>query len=180
MISLRKWEGGWVCHKDDPGGETYNGIARVHNPAWSGWQIIDAIKAAGGGGLAMDASAPLRAAVHGYYRSTYWGNLDLIEDALTTWLIFEAGVLHGVQTSQAWAQHAANALNCNGTLWPDVFVDGQIGAASAFAINRCVKQYPTEWRQLFEAQRVVQVITSTQRNPKAEVFMVGWLKRFKG
>jgi hypothetical protein len=36
--------GGWVCDKDDPGGETYNGISRVNWPSWEGWQIIDNIK----------------------------------------------------------------------------------------------------------------------------------------
>jgi hypothetical protein len=36
--------GGWLCDKDDPGGETYNGISRASWALWEGWQIIDNIK----------------------------------------------------------------------------------------------------------------------------------------
>ena len=33
-------EGGYVNDPDDPGGETYKGVARKMNPRWSGWAIV--------------------------------------------------------------------------------------------------------------------------------------------
>jgi lysozyme family protein len=38
------FEGGYVNHADDKGGETYAGIARNFHPNWEGWKTIDAIK----------------------------------------------------------------------------------------------------------------------------------------
>jgi lysozyme family protein len=38
------FEGGYVNHADDKGGETYAGIARNFHPTWEGWKTIDAIK----------------------------------------------------------------------------------------------------------------------------------------
>jgi len=37
-------EGGYINDSDDPGGETYKGIARKMNPDWLGWHIIDLLK----------------------------------------------------------------------------------------------------------------------------------------
>lgn len=34
-------EGLFANHPDDKGGMTYQGIARVYNDRWEGWQIID-------------------------------------------------------------------------------------------------------------------------------------------
>ena len=34
-------EGGYVNDPNDPGGETYKGIARKMNSNWIGWQLID-------------------------------------------------------------------------------------------------------------------------------------------
>ncbi len=39
-----KAEGGYVNDPDDPGGETYKGIARNRNSKWSGWTHIDLLK----------------------------------------------------------------------------------------------------------------------------------------
>ena len=37
-------EGGYINDKDDAGGETYLGISRKFNPAWSGWKQVDDVK----------------------------------------------------------------------------------------------------------------------------------------
>ncbi|RZK56482.1 MAG: hypothetical protein EOO59_09755, partial [Hymenobacter sp.] len=37
-------EGGYCHDLQDPGGETYRGIARASNPQWGGWPAIDAVK----------------------------------------------------------------------------------------------------------------------------------------
>ena len=50
---LLQYEGGYASadfakKQNDKGGETYLGIARNYNPAWEGWKVIDAYKAAHG------------------------------------------------------------------------------------------------------------------------------------
>lgn len=40
----KRFEGGYVHDPKDSGGETYNGISRVHNPNWDGWRIVDSMK----------------------------------------------------------------------------------------------------------------------------------------
>jgi lysozyme family protein len=39
--STMKAEGGYVNNPQDPGGETYKGIARKFNSKWDGWIAID-------------------------------------------------------------------------------------------------------------------------------------------
>ena len=46
-ISFQKvlsYEGGYVNDPDDPGGETYKGIARKMNSKWDGWVLVDLLK----------------------------------------------------------------------------------------------------------------------------------------
>ena len=38
---VMEYEGGYVNHPNDPGGETYKGISRRAHPNWKGWQLID-------------------------------------------------------------------------------------------------------------------------------------------
>lgn len=47
--TIVKYEGYYVNDPNDPGGETYMGIARNYNKTWPGWQIIDNYKAQIGG-----------------------------------------------------------------------------------------------------------------------------------
>ena len=47
--TLIKFEGYYANDPNDPGGETYQGVARKYNPFWAGWKIIDAYKAAHNG-----------------------------------------------------------------------------------------------------------------------------------
>jgi len=37
-------EGGYVNDPQDPGGETYKGVARSRNPKWPGWVDIELLK----------------------------------------------------------------------------------------------------------------------------------------
>jgi hypothetical protein len=38
---LRAYEGNYVYHINDKGGETYAGITRRYNPEWYGWKYVD-------------------------------------------------------------------------------------------------------------------------------------------
>lgn len=38
---VRSWEGNYVHHINDRGGETYAGISRKYHPDWYGWRYVD-------------------------------------------------------------------------------------------------------------------------------------------
>lgn len=42
--SIRIWEGNYVYHPYDKGGETYGGMARKFTPEWKGWEHVDNYK----------------------------------------------------------------------------------------------------------------------------------------
>ena len=65
-------EGGYGNDPDDAGGETYKGIARVYNPGWSGWAVIDAAKTASIGNFpaSLDQNATLQASVQSFYKES--------------------------------------------------------------------------------------------------------------
>lgn len=72
-------EGGYVNDPDDPGGETYRGIARVYNPSWEGWAAIDAIKKKSGAIKKNWTDPALDTLAGNYYKTTYWDKLRLDE-----------------------------------------------------------------------------------------------------
>lgn len=44
---IRSFEGNYVFHPNDKGGETYAGVTRAYSPNWRGWTHIDALKKVG-------------------------------------------------------------------------------------------------------------------------------------
>jgi len=59
------WEGGHSFDPDDPGGETYKGVARKKNPQWKGWRYVDEKKF-------KEADGELRA----FYKEDFWDKLN--------------------------------------------------------------------------------------------------------
>lgn len=53
-------EGGYMNDPDDPGGETYKGVARKYWPKWLGWHIIDLLKRQAGFPANMDTNQELQ------------------------------------------------------------------------------------------------------------------------
>jgi lysozyme family protein len=75
---IKRWEGGYASGAfaasiNDPGGETYRGIARKFNPNWSGWKTIDGRKPISYNKVFSD----LEPAVAAYYKSEFWDKLGL-------------------------------------------------------------------------------------------------------
>ena len=67
-----KAEGGYVHDPDDPGGETYKGIARSRNPKWTGWTNIDVLKTKPNFPKSLDDDADLQEKVKALYEALYW------------------------------------------------------------------------------------------------------------
>ena len=84
-------EAGYANHRNDSGGETWAGIARVYHPHFLGWQIVERAKATLGLTSTVDASKAVRdaldkelrkskslaALVADFYKSSFWDKLRL-------------------------------------------------------------------------------------------------------
>lgn len=75
-----KNEGGWCNISGDAGGETYKGIARIPNPNWDGWPLIDAWIAQNGtppyNHIFTENEIPgLEAKVQAFYKAEFWDEM---------------------------------------------------------------------------------------------------------
>ena len=68
-------EGGYVNDPDDPGGETYKGVARKMNSKWDGWLHIDMLKKQSGFPANLDKDSDLQEAVRSFYEVNYWDRI---------------------------------------------------------------------------------------------------------
>src|SRR5882672_5159433 len=78
-------EGGYVNDPDDPGGETYKGVARNLFGKWDGWTIIDQLKkqsglpaeAFGVGRLSvsLDRNQELQSKVEEFFQNNFWDRI---------------------------------------------------------------------------------------------------------
>lgn len=100
---VKKWEGNEVYAwlKDDDGGETYAGIARVPNPGWPGWPIIDQEKKKYRNGRIPGNTrinnAELSSAVKSFYLNLWLKKAkgDKIQHQQMANLVFDMCVNHG-------------------------------------------------------------------------------------
>ena len=121
-----KAEGGYVNDPDDPGGETYKGIARSRNPKWQGWVNIDLLKNKGNFPKDLDDDDDLQQKIRDLYEVNYWDKIlgDEIADQDIAESIFNFAVNAGSRTSAKLAQIAVEAKP-----------DGVIGPVTLEKIN---------------------------------------------
>lgn len=135
------YEGGYANDPDDPGGETYKGIARRANPSWLGWKIIDAHKYQDGFPLSLNKDVELQQQVEQHYQDYYWD--DVIADNLGGEIaaeVFEQSVHFGVGRAVRHLQSAVNILNNNQKLYKDIVVDGVLGQDTIAAARQCINK----------------------------------------
>lgn len=166
-------EGTYSLDPDDPGGETYCGISRRNHPGWPGWAIIDGLRPR----TPPRAIPGLQKAVEVFYREAFWAPLhcDELPEPIAEEL-FEAAVNIGRQRPAEWLQVALNALNDRGRLWPDMTVDGQIGATTAAAAARAGDRVGAVVR-LQNIQQGAHYLALCRTNDRMEKYLRGWLTR---
>lgn len=125
------------------GHETYMGIDRTKHPAWPGWRIIDECVAHG---EPLSIAPGLADLVRAFYHAQFWiplrcDRIDAASEAVAEEL-FEASVNCGPGNGVKFLQRALNALNSRGKLYPDLHVDGAMGAKTLAATLTCIKKRP--------------------------------------
>lgn len=115
-------EGGYSDHPDDPGGKTNHGVtervAREH-----GYQ---------GDMRALPKSTAQQIYIRDYVERPGFDRVIALSPALGEKLV-DAGVNAGPGRAARWLQEALNQLSRGGTDYPQVAVDGQVGARTLAA-----------------------------------------------
>ncbi|MDH5480246.1 MAG: N-acetylmuramidase [Nitrosomonas sp.] len=160
-----KAEGGYVNDPDDPGGETYKGIARSRNPKWSGWINIDLLKNVADFPKNMESDAGLQQKVRDLYEANYWDKIrgDEIEDQDVAESIFDFAVNAGPRTSAKLAQMAVEAK-----------ADGVIGPATLKKINADDKR---AFLAVFALAKIGRYVSICEKRHTSRKYFFGWVRR---
>lgn len=165
-------EGGFVDHPADRGGATRFGIT-------------EAVARADGYSGEMRAFPRDRAVT--IYRRLYWQRpgLDRVAEhapALAAEL-FDTAVNMGPAVAAAFLQRALNALNRGATDFPDMPVDGRIGARTLAGLAAFLRVRSAGERVLIKAVEALQgerYVALAEARPANEAFVYGWLARRVG
>jgi lysozyme family protein len=161
-------EGGYVNDPDDPGGETYKGVARKIFSKWSGWIIVDTLKRQSGFPASLDKDADLQEAISDFYRVNFWDKIngDKIANQEVANSIFDFGVNAGTGTSASLAQVVV-----------DVKSDGVIGNDSLTAINAFNSEH---FLAAFTVAKIARYVTIVKKRPTSQKYFYGWVRRALG
>ena len=161
-------EGGYVNDPDDPGGETYKGVARKIHSKWDGWTTIDMLKRQPGFPANLERDADLREQLGEFYLANFWNKLkgDEINNQEVANSIFDFGVNAGAATSAALAQMVVGSDP-----------DGVIGPNSLEAINRF---NPEHFLAAFTVAKIARYVNIVKKRPTSRKFFYGWVIRALG
>ncbi len=161
-------EGGYVNDPDDPGGETYRGVARKMHSKWEGWVEIDMAKNEANFPANLDANTKLQDAIEHFYKVNFWDSVsgDDISSQLVADSIFDFGVNAGVRVSSALAQEIVGAT-----------ADGVIGPKSVKALNAFDEEH---FLAAFIVAKIARYVAIIKRRPTSRKYLYGWVRRALG
>ncbi len=161
-------EGGYGNDPDDPGGETYKGVARKIFSKWDGWIKIDILKRQTGFPANLDKDIDLQQDVIDFYRVNFWDKMngDSIANQKIAESIFDFGVNAGVGTSVSLAQIVVQTEP-----------DGVIGPQTIKAINEFV---PEHFIAAFTVAKIARYISIVKKRPTSRKYFYGWICRAMG
>jgi lysozyme family protein len=165
FAATMKAEGGYVNDPQDPGGETYKGVARKMNSKWDGWTLIDLAKKENNFPANLDRNAQLQDKIKDFYEINYWDKIrcDEIKDQGIAESIFDFAVNGGTVASAKLAQ-----------LTVGVESDGVIGNVTLEKINACD---PRTFLALFALHKIARYMHICEKRPDSKKFFFGWVKR---
>ena len=161
-------EGGYVHHPADRGGATC-------------WGITEAVA------RAENYPGPMRAlprdVAADIYRRLYWFRPGFDRVAVRAPLVaaelFDTAANMGPATATAFLQRALNALNRGASDFPDLRVDGRVGATTLAALDAfTLRRGRGGERVLLKAVEALQgerYLALAERRPANEAFLYGWL-----
>jgi lysozyme family protein len=161
-------EGGYVNDPDDPGGETYKGVARKIFSKWEGWTKIDMLKRQSGFPANLDRDPQLQEDVKDFFRVNFWDklNCDQIATQKMAESIFDFGVNAGVATSAALAQLVVGEDP-----------DGVLGKNTVARLNVFE---PEHFLAAFTVAKIARYVSICKKRPTSRKYFYGWVLRSLG
>ena len=161
-------EGGFVDRPDDSGGPTKHGITQ------------DVARSFGYKGRMQDLSRSFAIEIYGV---KYWDALKLTEiSKLSPGIakeLADTGVNQGVARAGEFLQRMLNVLNNKGAYYKDIKVDGSIGPATLYSLNKFLELRQSDGETvILKGLNCLQgafYITLAERREKDEAFIYGWL-----
>lgn len=168
LNKVLKHEGGYVHDPDDPGGETYKGVARKMHSKWEGWDLVDLNKNKTGFPKNLDKDAELQELIEDFYKINFWNRVkgDDIEHQQVAESIFDFGVNAGAGTSAKLAQVVVEAV-----------VDGVIGKNTIVKINSFDADH---FLASFAIAKIARYVSIVKRRPTSKKYFYGWVRRIIG
>ncbi|MDD2798443.1 MAG: glycosyl hydrolase 108 family protein [Bacteroidales bacterium] len=162
---VMKNEGGYVNDPQDPGGETYKGIARSRNSKWEGWIRIDICKGQSGFPANLERDTVLQKQIVGFYETNYWDTIsaDGIANQQVAETIFDFGVNAGVKVSATLAQQVVEAT-----------ADGVIGPKTIEKLNAFDADH---FLAAFTVLKIARYVSIVKRRPESRKYFYGWVCR---
>ena len=163
-----KHEGGYVNDPDDPGGETYKGVARKIWSKWEGWTTIDILKRERNFPKNLEDKQELQDMVMHFYQVNFWDPVkgDDINDQEVATSIFDFGVNAGVRTSSSLAQMVVGANP-----------DGVIGPKSIEKLNAFNSDH---FLAAFTVAKIARYVSIIKKRPTSQKYLYGWVRRAIG
>jgi lysozyme family protein len=161
-------EGGYTNNPKDSGGETIWGITKA---------VADAF---GYTGSMRDMSKDQAKEI---YRKRFWLQPKFFKvfeySPNIAMELFDTGVNMGTGTAGKALQKALNVLNLNGTYYPDMEVDGMIGAMTLNALKVFLERRKADGEKvllrMLNAIQGAKYIELAESRPKDEAFIYGWI-----
>ena len=161
-------EGGYSNHPADKGGATR-------------WGVTEAVARANG--YRGDMRHYPRADAVAVYRGIYWvrPGFDRVAERapLLAAELFDTGVNMGPAIAAGFLQRALNALNRGASDFPDMKVDGRIGASTLAALDAFLARRgnagETVLLKAVEALQGERYLHLAEQRPANEAFLYGWL-----
>ena len=115
------------------------------------------------------------------YASEYWDSVQgdsLVElSESITCEVVDTGVNCGVLRAGEFLQRALNVMNKQGSLYPDLVVDGHIGGKSLYALSEYLKtRNESVLLKALNALQGARYIELAERYEKNERFIYGWFE----
>jgi lysozyme family protein len=166
-------EGGYSDNPADRGGPTRFGITQAVARAQ---------------GYTGDMRLLPRATAAAIYRRLYWVNprFDAVAERAPTLAaeLFDTGVNMGPAVAASFLQRALNALNRGANDYPDIAVDGAIGAQTLAALDAFLKRRGAAGAgvltKAIDALQGARYLQLAETRPADEAFLYGWLDKRVG
>lgn len=164
-------EGTYSNKPNDPGGETYRGIARKRHPDWAGWATVDAARKRTDFPRCLDQDGQLQQLVRQFYEREGFWTYDRLKSQAVANKVFDMGVNMGPGQAIKLLQRAVTYVYSR---LPD---DGRFGPITLAVTNAAPEV--ALLNELRARQAWFYAITELHK-PDAlenETFVLGWMRR---